>query len=130
MIVRWRIQRAPRRWGEARVDWTGGRRAPVDLYATEEAYILTAVLLGVRPEDLDIEVEEQTLTLTARAQQPGDGRQYLMRELPSFHLRRRVRLPEPVNAAKAKATLEKGVLTVHLPKADRVLPRRIKVKAK
>jgi HSP20 family protein len=102
----------------------------VDLYATQEAYILRATVPGVRPEDIDIQVEGDLVTLAVKPQAHEEGRRYLLRELPAGLVERRIRLPEAVNPSKAKAALENGLLTVRLPKAEHLLPKHIKVKAR
>jgi HSP20 family protein len=91
---------------------------------------LRATVPGVRPEDIDIQVEGDLVTLAVKPQVHEEGRRYLLRELPARWVERRIRLPKAVNPSKAKATLENGLLTVRLPKAEHLLPKRLKVKAR
>ena len=120
---------------ERAIDVYGGRRMPVDVSVTEEAYEITAMVPGVDPTEIKIEVLEDVVTLRSaveKDEQNGDrsGR-YLLNELPEFtELSRSLRLPEPVDAEKAEANIENGLLKLRIPKAEEALPKTIKVKSK
>lgn len=117
------------------IDHYGGRRMPVDVSVTDEAYEITAMVPGVDPTEIKIEVLEDVVTLRSaveKDEQNGDrsGR-YLLNELPEFtELSRSLRLPEPVDAEKAEANIEYGLLKLRIPKAEQALPKTIKVKSK
>jgi HSP20 family protein len=79
-----------------------------------------AELPGFKPEDVEITVQEGVLSISARqGQEVKDDRSgYLWRERRSSTLRRQLRLPEGVAAEDVKATLENGLLTVTVPRAQ------------
>lgn len=100
---------------------------PVDIYETPEELVLLADLPGVRQADLDLRLENHILTIrgTPRHLAPGQAveREY---ELATFF--RQFELSEEVDEARVSAGLKHGVLTVHLPKAQKAKPRQIEVK--
>lgn len=110
--------------------FNGGMRMPVDVRLDDETYVITAVAPGVKAEDLKIEIHDDVLTLRGAIRQdvPEDA-SYLLQEMPQGEFCRSLRLPDPVDAAKAEARLTDGVLTLRLPKADEARPKQIKVKA-
>jgi HSP20 family protein len=104
---------------------------PLDVHVDDEAYEITAAVPGFKAEEVKIQILEDVVTLSAEKEhsENADG-EYLMRELPLGEFSRSVRLPEPVDASKAQAKVEDGVLTLHLPKAEEARPKTIKVQAK
>ncbi len=107
---------------------------PVNVKAGADEYLVTALLPGVKTEDLSIQVLNETVTLQgAIKDQAGesDGKEnYLVQECPTGRFYRVIRLPEPLDSGKAIADLTDGVLTLRVPKAEEARPRTIKVKAK
>jgi HSP20 family protein len=112
-------------------------RAPLDVQRTEGGYRLQAALPGFKPEDVEVTLEQGTLTITARRSEDKQTEQgsYLRREVFSGGYRRRVVLPAEVKAEDVTATLENGVLTldvkhtpesqaVRIPVAPAALPER------
>lgn len=100
---------------------------PVDIYETKDAYVLCAEMPGVRKDGLDITVEGTTLTLVghrAENQVPGT---VVHRESKPADYRRVFELDPTIDTAKIRARVEQGVVTVELPKAERVKPRKIKI---
>lgn len=89
-------------------------RAPLDIQRTEGGYRLQAALPGFKPEDVDVTLEQGTLTITAKRSEDRQTEQgsYLRREVFSGSYRRRLVLPAEVTAEDIAATLENGVLTV------------------
>ena len=109
--------------------------APVDVYQTDEAIVVQATLPGVKPEDIDISVTGDTLTIRGEVKQEagngnGNGRQYHVRERRYSRFARSLTLPSMVDAGKAEAEVENGILTLTIPKAEEAKPRQISVKAK
>jgi len=104
------------------------RALPVDIREQDEAYLLTAYVPGLKAEDLNIQVIEDTLTIEGEYGQ-HEG-QALMSELPVGSFRRALRLPAQLDAEKATANVENGVLTLRIPKAEAARPRVIKVAGK
>jgi HSP20 family protein len=100
---------------------------PVDIHETKDAYILRAEMPGVRKDGLEITVEGSTLTLIGRrAEQRFEGT-VLHRESKAVDYRRAFELDPTIDTAKIRARVEQGVVTVELPKAERVKPRKIKI---
>ncbi len=103
---------------------------PVNLYETGEAYVLTAELPGIAPEDLEISLEGSTVTLRGeRKPTPEEGASVHRRERPSGAFRRAFDLPVPIDGDNVEAVHRNGVLTLRLPKAPEHRPRQISVKA-
>lgn len=108
---------------------------PMDVYQTDDEIVFKVTVPGVRPEDLDISVTGETLTIRGEIKQErdvGDGEKtkYLLRERRYGQFSRSLNLPTLVNADKADATFENGILTLVLPKVEEVKPKAITVKAK
>lgn len=101
---------------------------PVDIYEDEQGLKVIADLPGVEPSAVDVRVDRGVLTIQARAshlvQTATVYREY---ELAGFF--RQFQLPEEVDATKIAADMKNGVLTLHLPRAERLQPRRIDVRA-
>jgi HSP20 family protein len=93
-----------------------------------EELVLTADLPGVRPEDLDISLEANVLTVRAERKQPKpEGFDLLRSERGGLRFSRQIELPVRIDPDGVIAKLENGVLIVHLPKASEAKPRRIPV---
>jgi HSP20 family protein len=102
---------------------------PLDVIAKDDNIIVRATLPGVAPDDIQVSVEDNVLTIrgqTADQFQNGDG-SYLMRErrVGSFH--RALRLPDTVDTDKAHPEYEHGVLTITIPKAEAKKARHLTV---
>jgi len=107
-----------------------GAFPPVNLYETEDAYVLTAEVPGLAPEELEISLEGATVTLRGeRKVAPEEGASVHRSERPSGAFRRAFDLPVPIDAEKVEAVHRHGVLTLRLPKAPEHRPRQISVKA-
>jgi len=109
--------------------------APVDVYQTDDAIVVEAAMPGVKPEDVDISVTGDTLTIRGEVREvkstdSGEGRQYHVRERRYSRFARSLTLPSMVDANKAEAEIENGILTLTIPKAEEAKPRQITVKAK
>ena len=100
---------------------------PVDIYETGEGLVVKADLPGVAKENLDIRVENNTLTIRGKAGHiaPGDP---IYREYELVNFFRQFELNEKVDQSKISAELRQGVLTLNLPKAEEAKPRTIDVK--
>ncbi len=100
---------------------------PVDIHETKDAYVLCAEMPGVRKDGLEITVEGSTLTIVGRRaeqQTPGDA---IHLESKPANYRRVFELDPTIDTGKIRARVEQGVVTVELPKAERVKPRKIKI---
>ena len=105
-------------------------RLPIDAYATEDAFVLSAYLPGVNPENVEITFEGEELTIRGAFQPQPENVEFLKRELFHGAFERRLTFNVPVNADGIEATYEMGVLTLRVPKAEAIKPKQIKVQAK
>lgn len=101
------------------------RSLPVDVRNDEDAYVVTAFVPGLTAEQLNIQVLDNTVSVEGEYLE--DENQYLLSELPSGAFRRTLRLPTELDADKAEAKIDNGVLTLRLPKAESARPKVIKV---
>ncbi|MGD2165077.1 MAG: Hsp20/alpha crystallin family protein [Anaerolineae bacterium] len=104
----------------------------VDMYETDEAVVVKSGVPGVDPGDIDISVTADTLTIKGetKAEEEVEEESYVHRERRYGAFSRSLTIPVPIQADKAEAEFEDGVLTLTLPKAEEVKPKAIKVKAK
>lgn len=112
--------------------WTGPSSEsflPVDVRATTDALVVEASLPGVKPEDVDITVEDGTLTITAKSDADTETREgdYLISEIRRGTQMRSIALPSGLEADKATADFRNGVLTLRIPKAEQAKPRQIRI---
>jgi HSP20 family protein len=85
---------------------------------------------GVNPEDVEIVLAEDDLTIRGKFPPLLEGVDYIKRELYHGGFERRVTFNVPVDAEKIEATYSQGVLTLRVPKAEAVKPKQIKVQVK
>ena len=101
---------------------------PIDIYETEEGLVLHADLPGVSIETLDLQVQDNKLTLFGRVASTDDDQgEILHREYGGGDFLRSFILSDDVDHDRIRATLNHGVLQVVLPKAPKTKPRRIEV---
>jgi HSP20 family protein len=111
--------------------YAGGEfaRLPLDVRTTTDALLVEASLPGIKPEDVEITVENGTLTI--RAEDHSDERReeggWVVREIARGSVMRTVTLPTGLEADRAEATFENGVLRLRFPKAEQVKPRQIRI---
>jgi HSP20 family protein len=104
----------------------------LDVYQTPSEVVVKATLPGVRREDVSIDITGDTLTIRgeAKAEEEIKREDYLYQERRYGSFSRSVVLPGGLKTDKADATIEDGVLTLTIPKAEEVKPKAIRVKAK
>ena len=102
---------------------------PIDLYETADAVVVEASLPGIKPDDIDISVTGQALTLRGemKSDREEKAQNFYRHERRHGTFVRQVGLPTEVNTGKAEAVFEHGVLRLRLPKADSVQPKTIKI---
>jgi len=100
----------------------------VDVKAEDEAYEIVALVPGLEPDDLKIEIVNNTVTLRGefKSKSAEDG-QFLVYELPAGRFHRIITLPTAVDSSKIEASLKNGVLHLRVPKAEAHRPKSIKV---
>jgi len=101
-----------------------------DIYETADELVIVADLPGIKAEGLTVTVEDNVLEIRgsqpAAEKAPGEA---LLQEFASGEFFRAFQLPADFDTDKIQATLKQGVLTVRLPKSERLKPRRVEVKA-
>jgi HSP20 family protein len=110
--------------------WTGTAGVPVDVEETGDAYVVSTSLPGWKPEDVNVTVQENTVTIAGEWQaQPeaDEGKIYHLRERQMASFRRSISFGMPIDADKVEARFEHGVLTLTLPKAEGARPKTIKI---
>ena len=111
--------------------WAGDQSLgmALDLEESEDEFTVRAALPGFRPEDVDVSLQGDTLSILARRQgeEERKGRSYLIRERRAGAVTRTITLPQPVDADKVRAQYEHGELVLTLPKAEGSRPRRIPI---
>jgi HSP20 family protein len=100
----------------------------VNVRDDEDAFVLTALVPGLKADDLSINILEDVVSIEGEYKQ--DENEYLMSELPNGKFRRSLRLPTLVNSEKVDARIADGVLTLRLPKAESSRPKKIQIAAK
>jgi HSP20 family protein len=112
-----------------RPSW-GAALPEVDVREEDNQYVLHASLPGVRPEDVNITVRDNTVTISGQAQEERaeERGRYIYRERRTGSFSRTLTLPTEVNAENAQADFTNGVLTLTLPKAETARQRRIPIR--
>ena len=110
----------------------GAETLAVDIYETDDAIVVKSAIPGVKPEDLDVNITGDTLTIKGetKAEEEVKEEHYIHRERRYGSFCRSLSIPTQIVANKVEAEFENGVLTLTLPKAEEARPKTIKVKAK
>jgi len=117
-------------------DWFEGDydegQLSIDVYQTPKSIIVKSTIAGVKPEDIDISINNDMLTIRGKRtmREKIKEENYLYRECYWGSFSRSIILPVEIQAEKIEANLESGVLTVTLPKAKETKQVSIKVKEK
>lgn len=102
----------------------------VDIFETDEAITLTADMPGVRAEDLDIDLRQDTLTMMGETKPLGGPDEVpVLEEFRTGRYVRQFALSNAIDQSKIEAEMADGVLKLILPKAQKAVPRKITVKA-
>lgn len=118
---------APVKWDEeARPEHV--YKLAVNVREEEDGFELTAFLPGLKPEDLNIQVLDNVVSVEGRY--PEYDEPYLLRELPVGRFRRVLEFAVPLDANKAEARIKDGILNLYLPKAEAARPKTIKITSK
>lgn len=104
----------------------------LDMYQTDKDVIIKATIPGVKPEEIDISLTGDVLTIKGehKEEQEVKEQDYFHKERRYGSFSRSIQIPVSVKSDKADAVFENGVLTLTLPKAEEEKPKQIKVKAK
>jgi len=101
----------------------------VNITETKDGYFLEAEMPGVSKEGLEVSLEGNELTLVGRRNVHVEGAEVLYRESVGRDFRRVFALDPTIDTSRIEARMENGVLKLHLPKTEKVKPRRISVSA-
>lgn len=99
----------------------------VNIYETKDGYVLEAEMPGVGKDGLEITLEGTEITITGHRQVETLAGEALFHESHSLDYRRVFELDPAIDTSKVSAHMEQGVLTLTLPKSERVKPRKISV---
>jgi HSP20 family protein len=104
----------------------------INLYQNQDSLLLTAELPGLDPEQLDLTVTSDRVTLrsTQRSPKEENGSAWHRRERPDGTFSRTITLPVEVDPQRVEATCEKGVLTLKLPRPEEHKPRKITIQSR
>ncbi len=118
---------------EREENWGGGDsegQLTIDVYQTENEIVIKSTIAGVRPEDLDVSINNDMVTIKGERKNEEEvmGENYYYQECYWGQFSRSVVLPVEVLAEKAEASLKNGILTIRLPKADMTKAKKIQVR--
>ncbi len=116
------------KWEEEDEDKEG--ELTVDVYQTADMIIIKAMIAGVRPEDLDISITRDMVTVKGKREEEKTAHDddYFMRELYWGSFSRTITLPEEIDVDEAEAIEKHGLLILKLPKLDKKRQSKLKVK--
>ena len=109
----------PTQWGLA-----------VDVAENKDAIIVKASVPGINPDDLDVSYSDDTLTIRGEIKSENEVKedQYHVRERRYGSFSRSITLPTKIKGDAIEASYQNGVVTLRLPKAEEVKPKRIEIK--
>jgi len=124
--IRGELIRSPLAWTEENLN------IAVDVTETDGKIVVEADLPGLKPEDVDVSITENTLTMKGefKSEKEGERGNVHFRERRYGNFQRSIPLPTVIDADAAEAKFEDGVLEVILPKAKEAKPKQIEVTAK
>jgi len=102
----------------------------VDVYQTEEEIVIQSTIAGIKPESLDISVENDVVTIRGIRERPEEAgeRDYFYQECYWGPFSRKIILPEETDPSRTDATMKEGVLTIRIPKIQKEKKRKVMVK--
>lgn len=102
----------------------------IDVYQTDDDIVIKSTIAGVKPEDLDVNINNDMVTIRGERKQDEevDPENYYYQECYWGAFSRSVILPVEIVTEKAEATMKNGILTIRLPKADVTKSRKIQVR--
>ena len=125
-----RLQAEMNRVFEANTSARAAEFPPISAYANQDGAVITAELPGVKSEDLDVSVHRDSVTLSSeRRTEAEQARGYHRRERQQGRFNRTVALPFQIDPDRVDATMNAGVLTIRLQRAEADKPKRIRVQA-
>jgi HSP20 family protein len=103
----------------------------VDVYQNPAEIVIQAIVAGVKPEDLDISITQDMVTLRGKREDSRriERENFFYQELYWGSFTRSILLPQEVDPDDAEATLKNGLLTIKLPKLDKERVQKVKIKS-
>jgi HSP20 family protein len=116
----------PLRWLAGGFD---GPALPLDVTADSDSVTIEAALPGIKPDDVEITVENGTVTISGKTadERTAEEGSYVLQEIRRGNFSRTVTLPSGLEPDKARATFENGILHLEIPKAEQLKARQIKI---
>ena len=117
----------PRTWRTVSL----GAEPALDITTTTDALVVKASLPGWQPEDVEITLTGSTLAISGEMREEGrrEDESWILNEIRRASFSRTLELPEGLLGDRATATYEHGILTLHIPKAEEVKPKQIRITA-
>jgi HSP20 family protein len=117
--------------GEPASGQTGSWAPALDVYETVDRFVVTVELPGIEPEDVEVSVEDSTLTIKGQREffykdATEDSFQRIERRYGAFS--RTLSMPTTADTERVEASFNKGVLTIELPKREEAKPKRVTVR--
>jgi HSP20 family protein len=105
---------------------------PLDMYETENDVVVKASVPGVKPEDIEVTVTGDLLTIKGefKSEEKTEKQNFIRQERRYGSFCRQLGLSTSVDSGKAEASFENGILTLTLPKVEAVKPKTVRVVAK
>ena len=100
---------------------------PVDVFETENEYVIKADMPGVEKQDIDITLDNNVLAINGKVARDEDEASMKYNEYSLFNFCRNFNVGRDINGDAIKASMENGVLTLTLPKKEEVKPRKIEI---
>jgi len=121
-------QQQEQQWEEEPVDEEG--QLTIDVYQTENDIVIKSTIAGVKPEDLDVAINNDMVTIKGdrKTEEEVEDENYYYQECYWGSFSRSVVLPVDIISDKADAALKNGILTIRLPKADTTKTKKIQVR--
>ena len=105
-------------------------RLPIDVYTTTSEIVIVAAVPGLSAEQVEVTLEDNTLTIRGELPPPLENVEYIFQERPFGRFSRALTLNVPIDADNVEATFDNGMLTLTLPKSVPTEPKTIKVNVK
>ncbi|MDP2668241.1 MAG: Hsp20/alpha crystallin family protein [bacterium] len=102
----------------------------VDVWQTPDEIIIQSIVAGVKPEDLDVSISQDSITLTGKRERAKEvaGSDFFYQELYWGTFSRSVLLPQEIDPDESEATIKNGLVTIRLPKLDKTRIQKLKIK--
>jgi HSP20 family protein len=102
----------------------------VDVWQTPNEIVVQSIVAGVKPEDLDVSISQDSIVLSGRRERSREvaGSDYFYQELYWGSFSRSVLLPQEIDPDESEATIKNGLVTIRLPKLDKTKIQKLKIK--